>query len=53
MRQIGDRIAARTGDKKATFRLLQRISMAIMKGNVASVKGTARSEKQLDEYFFR
>ena len=53
MRQIGDRIAARTGDKNATFRLLQRISMAIMKGNVASVKGTARSEKQLDEYFFR
>ena len=53
MRQIGDRIAARTGDKKATFRLLQRISMAIMKGNVASVKGTARSKKQLDDYFFQ
>jgi len=53
MRQIGDRISARTGDKNATFRLLQRISMAIMKGNVASVMGTAQNRKQLDEYFFQ
>ena len=40
MREIGRKMTAKTGDIRETFFLLQRISVAIQKGNAASVLGT-------------
>ena len=50
--QIGDRIATRTGEKRSRYYLLQRISMAIQKGNVASIVGTVPDHRKLDEIFY-
>ena len=50
IRQIGDRIAARTGNKRATYDLLQNISMTVQKGNIASILGTSPVRKH-DELF--
>ena len=50
--QIGDRIATRTGEKRSRYYLLQRISMAIQKGNVASIVGTEPNHRKLDEIFY-
>ena len=38
--EIGRRITKVTGDGRETFFLLQRISMAVQKGNAASIRGT-------------
>ena len=53
IRQIGDRITARTGDKRETYSLLQRISLAIQRGNVASVLGTTPKKRTMDDLFFK
>jgi hypothetical protein len=38
--EIGGRIAARTGDPRATSFLRQRMDIAVQKGNAAAVVGT-------------
>jgi len=40
MKELGRRLSARTGDQRETFFLFQRLSVAIQKGNAASVLGT-------------
>ena len=52
IQEIGSRIATAKGDKKATYYLFQNISMAIQRGNVASILGTVPQVKTLDEIFY-
>ena len=52
VKEIGSRIAAMTGEKRSTHYLFQAISMAIQRGNVASILGTAPPQKQMDEIFY-
>ena len=40
IKEIGQRLCNITGDKRSTFYLFQRISMAIQRGNAASAIGT-------------
>ena len=42
--ELGRRIAAKTGEKRETEFLRQRISLAIMRGNAASILATVRQE---------
>ena len=42
LRRVGKRITAQTGDKRETRWLLERISLAVMRGNAASVMATGR-----------
>ena len=49
---IGKKIQDITGEKRSTFYLFQSISMAIQRGNAASVLGTAKTGKKLDEIFY-
>ena len=51
IRQIGDRMATRTGDKQSTYNLLQQISMTIQRGNIASIMGTLPNQRQWDKIF--
>ncbi len=50
--QIGERIAARTGQPKAATFLRQRISLAVQRGNVASILGTLPEGKELEEVYY-
>ena len=52
IKEIGERMASRTGEKRSRYYLLQRISMAIQKGNVASIVGTVPSHRKLDKIFY-
>merc|ERR1712004_642034 len=49
VKEIGQKLCDITGDKKSTFYLFQRISMAVQRGNAASVLGTVSSSSDLDE----
>ena len=42
LRNVGKRISAQTGDKRETRWLLERISIAVVRGNAASVMATGR-----------
>ena len=44
-----ERIATATGDKRATYFLFQAISMAVQRGNVASIIGSIPKLKSFDE----
>ena len=37
VQEIGDRITVASGDKQATFKLLQNISLEVQRGNIASI----------------
>ena len=50
--EIGLKLGDITGDKKSKFYLFQRISMAIQRGNAASVLGTIGSSSHLEEIFY-
>ncbi|OXA49110.1 hypothetical protein Fcan01_16224 [Folsomia candida] len=50
--QIGERIAARTGQPNAVTFLRQRISLAVQRGNVASILGTLPEGKELEEVYY-
>ena len=52
VKEIGSRIAEATGEKRSKFYLFQSISMAVQRGNVASVMGTTPSSENLDEIFY-
>ena len=49
---IGKKIQNQTGEKRSTFYLFQSISMAVQRGNAASVLGTVKAGKKLDEIFY-
>ena len=48
IKEIGERMVARTGDKRSRYNLLQNISMTTQKGNVASILGP-KPIKNMDE----
>ena len=49
---IGTRIAEATGEKRSKYYLFQAISMAVQRGNVASILGTMPNLRKLDEIYF-
>ena len=50
--EIGKKLFDITGEKRSTFYLFQKISMAIQRGNAASILGTVGSSRDLDEIFY-
>ena len=52
IKSIGKKIQDHTGEKRSTFFLFQSISMAIQRGNAASILGTVKSGDKLDEIFY-
>jgi hypothetical protein len=52
LNEVGRRITDKSKEARATTFLYQRISMAIVRGNSASVIGTLPSQKFLDELLF-
>jgi hypothetical protein len=52
IRQIGQRISSLSGELKSTCFLLQRVSIAVQRGNVASILGTLPPGKELLEIFY-
>ena len=52
LRDIGRRIAVAAGEPRSTQFLFQRLSIAIQRGNAASVVGTASSNGCLDDVFY-
>ena len=48
---IGKRIQALTGEPRSTMFLKQSISMAVQRGNVASILGTLPKSAELEEIF--
>src|SRR5450631_1844906 len=49
---IGKRLIANTGEKRASEYLKQRISIAIQRGNIASILATVPSSRSLGEIFY-
>ena len=52
IKEIGSRIKDTTGEPKSTGYLLQSISVAIQRGNCASIIGTVTNQKRLDELYY-
>ena len=50
--EIGQRIASHTGEKRSASYLFQAISVAVQRGNVASVRGSLPNEKTLNEIYY-
>ena len=46
LRKLGKRISARTGDKRETKWLMERISIAVVRGNAASIMASCRVQVQ-------
>ena len=51
-KELGRRLAVNTGELRASQFLLQRLSVAVQRGNAASVMGTVGSSVQLDDLFY-
>lgn len=49
--EIGRRLAKKTGENRLVSFLLQRISLAVQRGNVAAVLETLPAGKELEEIF--
>merc|ERR1712079_226392 len=52
VQEIGERMTLASGDKQATFKLLQNITMESQRGNIASVLGTLPSPKSFNQLFY-
>ena len=52
IKEIGKRISDSNGEIRATSFLFQSISIALQRGNAASVAGTVPHTKQLDELYY-
>ena len=50
--EIGSRITANNGDKRATCHLFQSISMTVQRFNVVSIRGCFPNSKTLNELFY-
>ena len=51
IKEIGKKITQKTSDKNATNHIIQAISMAVQRGNAASIMGTLGPQRKLDDYF--
>ena len=51
IKEVGKKISDLTGEKRSTSYLLQSISIAIQRGNAASVMGTVYNNKKLKEIY--
>jgi len=49
METTGQMITEKTGEKRSTSSLLQRMSVALQRGNVASILGALSPGKKLEE----
>ena len=52
IKDIGERIAQSTGESRSTSYLFQSISIAIQRGNVASIRGSVPNCKTMNEIFY-
>ena len=52
VKHLGKLIQHKTGEKRSTFFLFQSISMAVQRGNAASILGTVRPGEKLDEIYY-
>ena len=52
IREIGRRLSAQTGERRATAFLLQAISIAVQRANATSITGTIPPTKSLSELFY-
>ena len=52
VQEIGERMTLASGDKQATFKLLQNITMELQRGNIASIIGTLPSPKSFNQLFY-
>ena len=52
VKEIGQKLCNITGEKRSTFYLFQRISMAVQRGNAASILGTVSLSSNMDEIFY-
>ena len=52
IKDIGQRIAATTGEPRSTIFLLQRLSIAVQRGNIASILGTLPPGKKFNEIYY-
>ena len=50
--EIGRRLARATGDKRSKEFLVQRISMAVQRGNAAAILGTLPTGRGFGEIFY-
>ena len=51
IKEIGRKITEKTGNKNVTSHILQAISIAVQRGNAASIIGTLGPQRNLEEYF--
>ena len=52
IKEIGRKLCNVTGERRSSFYLFQRISIAIQRDNATSVIGTVGSTSKLDEIFY-
>ena len=52
VQEIGDRITVASGDKQATYKLLQNLSLEVQRGNIASILGTLPTPKSFNQLFY-
>ena len=52
VQDIGERMTTASGDKQATFKLLQNISMEIQRGNISSILGTLPTPKSFNQLYY-
>ena len=52
VQEIGKKIRDETGERRSTSFLLQSISMAVQRGNCASIMGTVGFQKKLEEIYY-
>ena len=51
VKEIGKKIRELTYEKRSTYFLIQRIQIAIQRGNAACILGTVPSSESWDEFF--
>ena len=51
IKEVGRKITQISNDKNATNHIIQAISMAVQRGNAASIIGTLGPQRKLDDYF--
>ena len=52
IKDLGSRIAERTGEKRSTSYLFQRLGINTQRGNAASILGTLPHGKELEELYY-
>ena len=50
--EVGRRMRERTGEERSTLYLMQSISVAVQRGNAASVLGTVERSRDLEEVYY-